>query len=125
MKNKEYYNQLQKLKEVSDIAFMDTLDEESSIEDITKEFNSHIELVGVSFARKIKRENNKVKSLKSKKILVVDSQYLLPEYKGDVTTEEIIDKLESKYGVKVFLIDASRTNLEGIKMKEFPPVYLI
>ena len=125
MKNKEYYNQLQRLKEVSDIAFMDNLTEESSIEDITKEFNAHIEVVEASFASKIKRENNKVKSLKSKKILVVDSQYLLPEYKGDVTTEEIIDKLESKYGVKVFLIDASRTNLEGINMKEFPPVYLI
>ena len=125
MKNKEYYNQLQRLKEVSDIAFMDNLTEESSIEDITKEFNAHIEVVEASFASKIKRENNKVKSLKSKKILVVDSQYLLPEYKGDVTTEELIDKLEGKYGVKVFLIDASRTNLEGINMKEFPPVYLI
>ena len=125
MKNKEYYNQLQRLKEVSDIAFMDNLTEESSIEDITKEFNAHIEVVEASFASKIKRENNKVKSLKSKKILVVDRQYLLPEYKGDVTTEELIDKLEGKYGVKVFLIDASRTNLEGINMKEFPPVYLI
>ena len=125
MKNKEYYNQLQRLKEVSDIAFMDNLTEESSIEDITKEFNAHIEVVEASFASKIKRENNKVKSLKSKKILVVDKQYLLPEYKGDVTTEELIDKLEGKYGVKVFLIDASRTNLEGINMKEFPPVYLI
>ena len=125
MKNKEYYNQLQRLKEVSDIAFMDNLTEESSIEDITKEFNAHIEVVEASFASKIKRENNKVKSLKSKKILVVDSQYLLPEYKGNVTTEELIDKLEGEYGVKVFLIDASRTNLEGIKKKEFPPVYLI
>ena len=125
MKNKEYYNQLQRLKEVSDIAFMDNLTEESSIEDITKEFNAHIEVVEASFASKIKRENNKVKSLKSKKILVVDSQYLLPEYKGDVTTEELIDKLEGKYGVKVFLIDASRTNLEGSIVKEFPPVYLI
>ena len=65
MKNKEYYNQLQRLKEVSDIAFMDTLDEESSIEDITKEFNSHIELVGVSFARKIKRQDNTIKASRS------------------------------------------------------------
>ena len=125
MKNKEYYNQLQRLKEVSDIAFMDNLTEESSIEDITKEFNAHIEVVEASFASKIKRENNKVKSLKSKKVMVINKYYLPAEIRDDLSFEDIVDKLEGIYGFKVILIDPSRVNLEGSIVKEFPPVYLI
>lgn len=73
----------------------------------------------------LKTYNNQKNAAKSKNVLVIDRDYLLPEYKHDMSTDETISLLEGKYGIKVLLIDSSRANLEGAVKKDFPPIYLL
>lgn len=73
----------------------------------------------------LKIYNNQKNAAKSKSVLVIDRDYLLPEYKHDMSTDETINLLEGKYGIKIVLIDSSRANFEGAIGKEFLPVYLL
>lgn len=65
----------------------------------------------------IKRYQNQIKALNSEGILVVDINYILPEYKGE-SSDNIKKLLEIEYGCKVFLTDSSRQNIG-----ESTPVY--
>lgn len=55
------------------------------------------------------------------RLLVVDKVILLSSYK-ELSDDEIKSKLESEYGFKIFLIDSSRQNTQGI-VSSSPFVY--
>lgn len=59
------------------------------------------------------------------KILVIDYNTILPEYK-DVDVEELRQYLEGNYGCKVLLIDTSRYNTQGSSLIKMPsPIFFI
>ena len=90
---------------------------------LTKLINNEIRV------EKVKERVNNFKLLQTKedlentKILVIDINYLLPEYK-DSTADEIREFLEYTYGYSVFLIDCSRVNTHD-RSKDYKPVYFI
>ena len=57
------------------------------------------------------------------KILVIDINYLVSEYK-DKAVELVTKELESLYGCKILLIDGSRMNTQGLS-NNYSPVYFI
>ena len=65
------------------------------------------------------KNNKKVEN----KILVLDINYLVSEYK-DKAVESVIKELESLYGCKVLLIDGSKINTQGLS-NNYPPAYVI
>lgn len=56
-------------------------------------------------------------------LLVVDINYLLPEYKGK-TVDELEKLLKEKYNRDVLLIDSSRVNTQGTPLFD-RPAYII
>ena len=53
------------------------------------------------------------------KILVIDYNIILPQYKND-DVEELRQDLEKEYGCKVLLIDTSRYNTQGSSLIKMP-----
>ena len=53
------------------------------------------------------------------KILVIDYNIILPQYKND-DVEELRQDLEKEYGCKVLLIDTSRYNIQGSSLIKMP-----
>ena len=69
--------------------------------------------------------NNQMKASNSKNIMVIDKRYLLREYTDMMSTEETINLLEGKYGIKVILIDSSMANIDSQIVAKLLPIYLI
>lgn len=60
--------------------------------------------------------------VKDERLLIMDINYILPEYK-DLRTEEVEKIFEDKYNCKVLFIDSSRVNIQGTNV--YPPIQLL
>ena len=61
---------------------------------------------------------------KDNRLLVVDINYLLSEFK-DKPLETVKSELEEIFQVKVFFIDGSRQNMQSSSSNNYKPVYFI
>ena len=142
-----YLFQLRKLKSITLNYYFDNLNENSSIEEISTDFDRTLDFISRYYKKPeetnkteeyIKQESA-LKSLKEmprkvgflpidlkpteNKILVLDINYLVSEHK-DKTVESVTKELESLYGCKVLLIDGSRMNTQGLS-NNYSPAYFI
>ena len=147
-----YYNQLSRFKNAALLFSMDTLTENSSLEEISTRFDELIDFlevaknnkqirhhiipkgiasdsykyqtaVGVEQELAMEKLNSMLKKPTESKILVIDINYLVSEYKVK-TVESVTKELESLYGCKVLLIDGSRMNTQGLS-NNYSPAYFI
>lgn len=140
---KYYLSQLKKLKDITLNYYFDNLNENSSIEEISTDFDKTLDFISRYYKNpeetiKINTQqkvDNLMKdygllSIKldrfdnfNNRLLVVDINYLPSEVKNK-SLEEVKELLEQTYSCKVLLLDGSRQNMQGLNSNNLP-VYFV